>query len=593
MADPDTSSTSSSESDNEEESLAGAGTETDQPPVRDWEDAVRLSEAAAARLGQSGVLFSPPPARTSTPVRQHRRHPPFKRDVMLLDSNSNIEIARPPRGNERQRIVDDGREFKDVMFNREMNARQVLETIRNAIGVHNRPLYLYTPTHRGWRYSVEPLEAIDGERIWNPNNSSTVYIATVSQNHSIPSNPRRQNTERSSNPRGQGIDENPGGTDSTNPRGQGQRMDQQNPGGANSTNPRGQGQRMDQQNAGGANSPNPRGQHENRGLDSARLSVFDISDDEIMDVEEYVPINPARANANDIQVVITTPGIDVGEDGSLYLNENFGELFGGPYDPFTGHLYNTVTFADELGGGTQILNLPILTIEFELAQAQATTDLRVLLVAITPPQPSNAIMRILLEREVAERLLDLAYLWVAGPNSSQGNLARTRLSLPAHSTRNILVVCVPGQTSRMRTLRVFDENNLSMLALFDAMELAETTVLGVRQQRANYQQWRAVRARQDEEFQAVQAVSAEPQAGPSRDSEVEMDEPQSEMDEYADSDMSEEESHSQNAFLHTRAAWQNFGLQQLVTFPQHGRHNSMRDTSAASTVPLIQEDPDE
>ncbi|KAI8493951.1 hypothetical protein Bbelb_282980 [Branchiostoma belcheri] len=34
---------------------------------------------------------------------------------------------------------------------------------------------------------------------------------------------------------------------------------------------------------------------------------------------------------------------------------------------------------------------------------------------------------------------------------------RTHLSLAAHSARNILVVCVPGQTSRMRTLRVFDE----------------------------------------------------------------------------------------------------------------------------------------
>ncbi|KAI8493210.1 hypothetical protein Bbelb_292140 [Branchiostoma belcheri] len=47
------------------------------------------------------------------------------------------------------------------------------------------------------------------------------------------------------------------------------------------------------------------------------------------------------------------------------------------------------------------------------------------------------------------------------------------------------------------------ENSLSMLALLDAMELAETTVLGVRQQRENYQQWKAVRARQDEEFQTI------------------------------------------------------------------------------------------
>ncbi|KAI8490501.1 hypothetical protein Bbelb_317690 [Branchiostoma belcheri] len=138
------------------------------------------------------------------------------------------------------------------------------------------------------------------------------------------------------------------------------------------------------------------------------------------------------------------------------------------------------------------------------------------------------------------------------------------------------------------------------------MELAETNLRDVRQQRANYQQWRAVRARQDEDFQAV---SAEPRAGPSR--EVEMDEPQTwpsscravEMDEYTDSDMSEEDSHYQNAFLLTRAAWQNLGLQQLDTvletqddlvlsFPQHGRHNSMGDTSPASTVPLIQEDPE-
>ncbi|KAI8516338.1 hypothetical protein Bbelb_049190 [Branchiostoma belcheri] len=101
-------------------------------------------------------------------------------------------------------------------------------------------------------------------------------------------------------------------------------------------------------------------------------------------------------------------------------------------------------------------------------------------------------------------------------------LARTHLSLAAHSARNILVVCVPGQTSRMRTLRVFDEQSVN------AMELAETTVLGVRQQRENYQQWKAVRARQDEEFQVRarqdEAISAEPRAGPSK--EVDMEEPQ-------------------------------------------------------------------
>ncbi|KAI8487329.1 hypothetical protein Bbelb_351270 [Branchiostoma belcheri] len=119
------------------------------------------------------------------------------------------------------------------------------------------------------------------------------------------------------------------------------------------------------------------------------------------------------------------------------------------------------------------------------------------------------------------------------------------------------------------------------------LHVAETTLRGVRQQRANYQQWRAVRARQDEEFQAT---------GPSSCRAVE-------MDEYSDSDMSEEDSHSQNAILLTRAAWQNLGLQQLDTaleteddlvlsFPQHGRHNSMGDTSPASTVPLIQEDPE-
>ncbi|KAI8488892.1 Protein dispatched 1 [Branchiostoma belcheri] len=74
----------------------------------------------------------------------------------------------------------------------------------------------------------------------------------------------------------------------------------------------------------------------------------------------------------------------------------------------------------------------------------------------------------------------------------------------------------------------------------------------------------------------------EPQTGPSSCRAVE-------MDEYADSDMSEDDSHSQNAFLLTRASWQNLGLQQLdtaleteddlvVSFPQHGRHNSMGDT---------------
>ncbi|KAI8493233.1 hypothetical protein Bbelb_292370, partial [Branchiostoma belcheri] len=84
------------------------------------------------------------------------------------------------------------------------------------------------------------------------------------------------------------------------------------------------------------------------------------------------------------------------------------------------------------------------------------------------------------------------------------------------------------------------ENSLSMLALIDAMELAETTVLGGYSDSVtlhsmgltasdtteqctleNYQQWRAVRARQDEEFQAI---SAEPRAGPSK--EVDMEEPQ-------------------------------------------------------------------
>ncbi|CAH1242441.1 Hypp6707 [Branchiostoma lanceolatum] len=63
-------------------------------------------------------------------------------------------------------------------------------------------------------------------------------------------------------------------------------------------------------------------------------------------------------------------------------------------------------------------------------------------------------------------------------------------------------------------IRVFAASDYALLSLwFGISGACETTILGSRQQREQYLQWRAVRAMQDQVFQA--AVSAEPQAGPS------------------------------------------------------------------------------
>eukprot|EP00058_Branchiostoma_floridae_P026642 XP_002612133.1 hypothetical protein BRAFLDRAFT_96071 [Branchiostoma floridae] len=495
--------------------------------AEEWADAARSAQQVSFNLGATGRTMANDTAPSRLSLRDRRRRrgasnepsvspvspvPPrrsggsrgagtFSRNVLLLREEAQDEMARPPRSTVKQAIIDDGRACT-ITFNIDMMGPDIVRAVRNAMQSRQvvGPLTLHIASGSGWQFvQTHDLSTLNGQALRQLARGSqqVLYIshrASVATESADTSGRSSETVPETTYP------EEPAASRVTTPRSRASVFDVE-PGveqAAGVTTPR-------------SSSPIHIESDSENGMDESGDGddVDSLDVEETMDVEEVDLPTPTSGNSvasTDDVVVTTTPHVDVNmEVGSILVNQNYSELLGGIYDPFDGHSYNTLSLVAVLGSNSlrSVYNVPLLTSDFRLAQAQAVADCRVLLVALTPPSAGSAIMRLMMDPEFQASTQLMAYWWVASPGSSQGDSARTELDLTAYEG-NILAVCIPGQTSRLRRLGVLEERLLTTRGFIDMMDLAEEALVGVRHERERRRQITALREAQDLEFRQAQ-----------------------------------------------------------------------------------------
>ncbi|XP_035660559.1 uncharacterized protein LOC118405266 isoform X2 [Branchiostoma floridae] len=531
---------------------------------------------------------------------------------MLLDTSNDVEMQGPPRTTTKQAIIQQGRLVNGVRFRTEMSGQDLEDVIRRAMRHTQLPLNgrltIHSSEPSGWRFQrAEPLVSIDGEDL-RTRLSQASQICYISHRESAetatPS--ARANQEGTGRSSVFDFEDNEMADEEVemidveeipDPGSPGRNASVASPGrdslasrGRDSLASRG---RDSLASPGRDSLPSPgRDSLPSPGRDSlpspGRDSLPSPGRDSLPSPgrDSFTLSIPGRnhlASADDV-LVTTTPRANVDmEVGSLRTNEDFTELVAGTYDPFAGHFYQTMRVVANLPATSlsSVYNTPILTTEFRVAQAQAVADTRILLVALAVPSAGSAIISLMLDPEFQQRVRNTAYLWVAEPRSSQGNSARTELDLAGYGADNILAVCIPGQTSRLRRLGVFEERLLTTRAFSDMMDLAEEALTGVRQEREQLRQWRALRQAQDEEFR-----QAEEQGATDRVREVEHAERGSTPEEkqIADSLIPQNQETEYETWLtpaeHIQARWGSSALRQ-VQAEEQGATDRVREVEHA------------